>query len=281
MDCLTRGENFTRSANYDTLLRNALFPNYVCPVTSDMKVKGNIFRYKSGTKQKMNLFGLDDELVKCRFKRERIVPKTPYKVCDEGTNHNRELILLSTPSSGDIQPSSYGMQFVVRNILQGRAHESFVSKFNAHESEVCGLKWSCNSCQLASGENDNKLFVWNDQHSRQPVLKYHEHTVAVKAIAWSPRLYRILASGDGTGSRSIRLWNAATNSHLSRVNTDSKNTNELVSTHGYPWNKIIAWRYPSMSKLATLTGHTDRVTHLAISPDGQKIVTGTGETFIV
>nr|GEW84232.1 hypothetical protein [Tanacetum cinerariifolium] len=55
---------------------------------------------------------------------------------------------------------------------------------SGHKSEVCGLKWSCDNCQLASGENDNKL--------------------------------------------------------------------------------------------ATLTGHTDRVVHLPISPDGQTIVTGAG-----
>ena len=32
-----------------------------------------------------------------------------------------------------------------------------------------------------------------------------------------------------------------------------------------------------MSKLATLTGHTLRVLYLAISPDGQTVVTGAGD----
>ena len=32
-----------------------------------------------------------------------------------------------------------------------------------------------------------------------------------------------------------------------------------------------------MSKLATLTGHTLRVLYLAVSPDGQTIVTGAGD----
>jgi len=49
----------------------------------------------------------------------------------------------------------------------------------------------------------------------------------------------------------------------------SKNVNELVSTHRYSQNQIIVWRHPTMSKLATLTGHTYRVLYLAISPDGQ------------
>ena len=61
----------------------------------------------------------------------------------------------------------------------------------------------------------------------------------------------------------------------------SKNVNEIVSTHGYSQNQIIVWRYPAMAKLATLTGHTLRVLYLAVSPDGQTIVTGAGERALV
>ena len=57
----------------------------------------------------------------------------------------------------------------------------------------------------------------------------------------------------------------------------AKNVNEIVSTHGYSQNQIVVWRYPTMSKLATLTGHTLRVLYLAVSPDGQTIVTGAGD----
>ena len=57
----------------------------------------------------------------------------------------------------------------------------------------------------------------------------------------------------------------------------SKNVNELVSTHGYSQNQIILWKYPTMSKIATLTGHTYRVLYLAVSPDGETIVTGAGD----
>ncbi|KAF7810229.1 protein FIZZY-RELATED 2-like [Senna tora] len=173
-----------------------------------------------------------------------------------------------------------------KNIYQRdvRAQEDFVGKLSGHKSEVCGLKWSYDNRELASGGNDNKLFVWN-QHSTQPVLKFCEHTAAVKAIAWSPHLHGLLASGGGTADRSIRFWNTTTNSHISCIDTGSqvcnlvwsRNVNELVSTHGYSQNQIIVWRYPTMSKLATLTGHTYRVLYLAISPDGQTIVTGAGD----
>jgi cell division cycle 20-like protein 1 (cofactor of APC complex) len=57
----------------------------------------------------------------------------------------------------------------------------------------------------------------------------------------------------------------------------SKNNNEIVSTHGYSDNAIVVWKYPSMKKVATLTGHSLRVLYLAMSPDGETIVTGAGD----
>jgi cell division cycle 20-like protein 1, cofactor of APC complex len=57
----------------------------------------------------------------------------------------------------------------------------------------------------------------------------------------------------------------------------SRTVNEIVSTHGFSLNQIIVWKYPTMQKLATLTGHTMRVLYLAMSPDGQTVVTGAGD----
>ena len=47
---------------------------------------------------------------------------------------------------------------------------------------------------LASGGNDNRLYVWN-QHALTPVQSYTEHMAAVKAIAWSPHHHGLLVSG--------------------------------------------------------------------------------------
>ena len=62
---------------------------------------------------------------------------------------------------------------------------------------------------MASGGNDNKLFVWNSS-SLQPVHTFTEHLAAVKAIAWSPHHPGLLASGGGTADRCIRFWNTLT-----------------------------------------------------------------------
>ncbi|KAI9076669.1 hypothetical protein K1719_041434 [Acacia pycnantha] len=123
-----------------------------------------------------------------------------------------------------------------KNIYQRdtRAQEDYVSKLSGHKSEVCGLKWSYDNRELASGGNDNRLFVWN-AHSTHPVLKYCEHTAAVKAIAWSPHLHGLLASGGGTADRCIRFWNTTTNSHLSCMDTGSQVCNLVWSKMSMSW----------------------------------------------
>ena len=57
----------------------------------------------------------------------------------------------------------------------------------------------------------------------------------------------------------------------------SKHDKELVSSHGYSHNQLILWKYPSMVKVAELTGHTSRVLHMAQSPDGQTIVSAAAD----
>ena len=54
------------------------------------------------------------------------------------------------------------------------------------------------------------------------MLRFSEHTAAVKAIAWSPHQHGILASGGGTADRCIRFWNSQTSARLSSVDTGSQ-----------------------------------------------------------
>ena len=84
--------------------------------------------------------------------------------------------------------------------------------------QVCGLKWSPDDREIASGGNDNQLFVWG-VHSTSPLLRFQDHSAAVKAIAWSPHQHGLLASGGGTADRCIRFWNTATASALNCIDT--------------------------------------------------------------
>ncbi|KAJ7191070.1 quinon protein alcohol dehydrogenase-like superfamily [Mycena pura] len=183
------------------------------------------------------------------------------------------------------------------------------------------------AANLASGGNDNKVCIWDLRGSRRnnnpggvprsshgpsgtgvasgsgggtgngaedaasdaPLWKFHEHTAAVKALAWDPHVSGILATGGGTQDKHIRFWNTISGTMLNELDTGSQVCNliwsltshELVSTHGFSsttaQNQICIWKYPTLNMVASLTGHTNRVLYLAMSPDGETIVTGAGD----
>ncbi|KAJ7556442.1 hypothetical protein O6H91_05G090000 [Diphasiastrum complanatum] len=170
-----------------------------------------------------------------------------------------------------------------------RSREHITSRMVGHEQEVCGLKWSASGQQLASGGNDNCLIIWDAAAmSNRPSSYLHrlaDHQAAVKALAWCPFKSNLLASGGGTADRCIKFWNTHTGACLQSVDTNSqvcalqwnRHERELLSSHGFSQNQLILWRYPSMVKMAELTGHSSRVLHLAQSPDGCTVASAAGD----
>lgn len=169
-----------------------------------------------------------------------------------------------------------------------RESPHFFARVRAHQQQVCGLKWSPDEQQLASGSDDCKVRIWNMHSYSLPVLESDEHKAAVKALSWSPHQAGMLATGGGVADKCIRLWNTVNDVTVKSVDTGSqvcnlvwsKNVNEIVSTHGYSQFEVAIWKCPSLTRMATLTGHSRRVLYLAISPDGRKIATGSGDTSV-
>ncbi|EFC37108.1 cell division cycle 20 [Naegleria gruberi] len=187
---------------------------------------------------------------------------------------------------GAIHSNSHGM-FLHQHETIPQYPSQVVSVYSGHNQEVCGLKWSPDGSQLASGGNDNTLHIWDaSSASFSPALfTFNEHTAAVKALAWCPWQSNLLASGGGTADRKIHFWNTSNGALLNSVDTKSqvcsllwsKYDKELVSSHGFSQNQLIVWKYPSLRKVAELTGHTSRVLHLAQSPDGSSVVSAAGD----
>nr|VDD40843.1 unnamed protein product [Brassica oleracea] len=177
---------------------------------------------------------------------------------------------------------------IVNNDVRIRSH--VVETYRGHTQEVCGLKWSGSGQQLASGGNDNVVHIWDrsvasSNSTTQWLHRLEEHTSAVKALAWCPFQANLLATGGGGGDRTIKFWNTHTGACLNSVDTGSqvcsllwsKNERELLSSHGFTQNQLTLWKYPSMVKMAELTGHTSRVLYMAQSPDGCTVASAAGD----
>ncbi|KAL4509272.1 hypothetical protein ABPG72_018203 [Tetrahymena utriculariae] len=185
-----------------------------------------------------------------------------------------------------------------------RQKNNIIKRFQGHEQEVCGLKWSPDGTQLASGGNDNTLRIWDINYAQNNVSHnnasssssrsaspsyqracFYNHKAAVKALAWCPWQKHLLASGGGTQDKTIKFWNTDKMELVNSINCGSQvcsilwnpQDKELISSHGFQDNQLIVWSYPSMQKITELHGHTNRVLHMALSPDGSTVCSASSD----
>ncbi|XP_044367780.1 protein FIZZY-RELATED 2, partial [Triticum aestivum] len=266
---------------------------------------GNIFRFKAevprNAKRALFVGGDDQDLLfpgifTPKGSGPRKIPRSPYKVLDAPALQDDFYLNLVDWSSHNVLSVRLGNCVYLWNACSSKVTK--LCDLGADDT-VCSVSWAQRGTHLAVGTNQGTVQIWDATRCKR-MRTMESHRMRVGALAWNSSLlssgsrdknilhhdlHGLLASGGGTADRCIRFWNTTTNTHLSSMDTGSqvcnlvwsKNVNELVSTHGYSQNQIIVWRYPTMSKLATLTGHTFRVLYLAISPDGQTIVTGAGD----
>ncbi|XP_062092255.1 cell division cycle 20.2, cofactor of APC complex-like isoform X3 [Humulus lupulus] len=174
-----------------------------------------------------------------------------------------------------------------------RVANKLVSRLEAHEEEVCGLKWSEGGRMLASGGNENLIHIWESSKmsSSHFLHRFNDHRAAVKALAWCPYQSELLASGGGTSDGSIKLWNAQKGTCVKSIETKAqicglewnRHHKELLSGHGFGngglGNQLCLWRYPSFTKVGDLKRHMSRILQLSQSPDGLTVVSaGADET---
>ncbi|XP_022891243.1 cell division cycle 20.2, cofactor of APC complex-like isoform X2 [Olea europaea var. sylvestris] len=173
-----------------------------------------------------------------------------------------------------------------------RARNSLACCMEVHTNEVCGLKWSNTGNRLASGGNDNLVYIWDARKmgAMQYIYRFSDHCAAVKALAWCPYNYDVLASGGGTDDGAIKIWNIQKGTCINSIDTKAqisglqwnKHHQEILSGHGFGYgcqNQLCLWRYPSMCKIGGSMNHTSRVLHLSQSPDGLTVVSaGADET---
>lgn len=92
---------------------------------------------------------------------ERFAPMSVIKDQHQG----RISSMAWNPVFSDVLSSGSIDSQILNNDVRAPPSQSLFSVFRQHRQEVCGLKWSPNGQQLASGGNDNMLCIW-DVNSR-------------------------------------------------------------------------------------------------------------------
>ncbi|EEB08693.1 Cdc20/Fizzy family WD repeat protein [Schizosaccharomyces japonicus yFS275] len=99
---------------------------------------------------------------------------------------------------------------------------------NAHEEQVCGLAWNHDGTQFASGGNDNRVCLFNNEDWKKPLFVWR-HNAAVKALAFCPWQKSLLATGAGSHDKCIRFFNCFTGKKVNELYCGAQVTSILWS----------------------------------------------------
>jgi cell division cycle protein 20 (cofactor of APC complex) len=145
-----------------------------------------------------------------------------------------------------------------------------VNRFS-HFGEICGLKWSPNGIELASGGNDNLIHIWDLRNLSKPKATIKEHSAAVRALDWCPWEPSLLASGGGSGDMRLLVHDTLRGGVERSVLTSSQvcallweeESQKLLSAHGFSKYQICLWDLEKEQLLYEFLGHRNRVLSLA------------------
>ena len=139
-----------------------------------------------------------------------------------------------------------------RSIMQRDVLTGTIYRNLGHKSEVCGLKWSYDDRELASGGNDNQLDLVGLSAERRLLCAYPNTKQPRLSLVPTPTRPPCLWWVPPMGAFA---WNTTTNTPYNASTLARKSATRLVKkrqrnrpTHGYCKTNA-AWRYPTMSKL--------------------------------
>uniref|UniRef100_A0A452TP46 Fizzy and cell division cycle 20 related 1 n=1 Tax=Ursus maritimus TaxID=29073 RepID=A0A452TP46_URSMA len=245
------------------------------------------------------------KLLRSPRKPTRKISKIPFKVLD--APELQDAFYLNMVDWSSLNVLSVGLGTCVYLWSACTSQVTRLCDLSVEGDSVTSVGWSERGNLVAVGTHKGFVQIW-DAAAGKKLSMLEGHTARVGALAWNadqlssgsrdrmilqrdirtPPLQserRLQGHRQEVSDRCIRFWNTLTGQPLQCIDTGSqvcnlawsKHANELVSTHGYSQNQILVWKYPSLTQVAKLTGHSYRVLYLAMSPDGEAIVTGAGD----
>lgn len=152
-----------------------------------------------------------------------------------------------------------------------------------HKSAVLDLHWSRDSQVIYSASADMHIASWNVETGER-IRRHVGHEEVINCLDVSKRGEEFLVSGSDDGS--ISVWDPRQKAAMDYIETDMPVTavslaeagNELYS--GGIDNVIKVWDLRMKKTTYTLTGHTDTITSLAVSPDSQSLLSNSHDNTV-
>jgi eukaryotic-like serine/threonine-protein kinase len=142
---------------------------------------------------------------------------------------------------------------------------------------VTSVAFSPDSKRVVSGSWDKTLKVW-DAARGQEALTIKGQSLSVTSVAFSPDSKRVVS---GSWDKTLKVWDAARGQETLTIEGRSHGVafdpggNRIAS--GSDGKTVKVWDAASGRTILTLKGHSQPVISVAYSPDGKRIVSGSGE----
>lgn len=144
-----------------------------------------------------------------------------------------------------------------------------------HKGAVLDLGWSRDSNVIFSASADMTVASW-DLESGLRIRRHEGHEEVVNCLAVSRRGEEMLVSG--SDDCYVGLWDPRQKRAVDFIPTDFPVTSVAIAEAGNELytgsidNDIKAWDMRKQEVLFTMSGHTDTVTSLEVSPDAQALL---------
>ncbi|KAF7371278.1 putative U5 snRNP-specific 40 kd protein [Mycena sanguinolenta] len=159
--------------------------------------------------------------------------------------------------------------------LSGGIEENPKRKLVGHADNVTSVAFFSDGSRLVSGSSDQTVRVWDVMSGEEfRLLKGHFGPVTSVACCSQVGDTRVVS---GSGDFTVRIWDTNTGDQLDVIHTmwvmavAFSDNNRIVYAAG---DYMHIYNVETRRKLNFLVGHTERVTTLALSPDGAHIVSG-------
>merc|ERR1712166_1435858 len=153
-----------------------------------------------------------------------------------------------------------------------------------HESAVTTCRFNPNGKILATGSMDKQIFLWNVHGDCSNLCVYKGHKNAVLQVDWSIDGTKLCSA---SADKTVFVFDVETNkrvkkfqdhqSHVNSVCCARQDTHLLASASddctAKLWdNGVRAWDKRKNDVAFVLSGHTDTITSLRLSPDGSYLM---------
>jgi WD40 repeat protein len=151
-----------------------------------------------------------------------------------------------------------------------------------HSGWVCDAAFSPDGQKIASVGEDGTIKIWDSQQGTL-LNTLKGHTEMTQAIAFSRNGKLLVSSGK---DKTLRVWDVSTGKSLCVLPGLSEASAILFGLNDRFWVSahndcnIQIWQTTDHQRIGRLTGHSDLVNAIALSPNGQFLVSGSADKTI-